>query len=68
MASAIPFSAGATTLTQSVSNTAEILWLGARDDFRNWLGVRSQGDDGIDARGAARWKIRRQQRYGRQGP
>jgi hypothetical protein len=32
------------------------------------LDVRSQGDDGIDARGTARRKIRRQQRHGCQGP
>ena len=28
------------------------------------LNIRSQGDNGIDARGAARWKIHRQQRHG----
>jgi hypothetical protein len=30
------------------------------------LDLRSQGDDGIDVRGAARWKIGRKKRNGRQ--
>jgi len=55
-------------LASRPAGTASEICIQISDKHAFVLDVRSQGDDGIDARGAARWKIRRQQRYCRQGP
>lgn len=74
--STVPALAYVDDVCSYASNEVAINWnapfaylaVGVEAESGEVLGVRSQGDDGIDTRGAARRKISRQNRHGGQHP